>query len=53
MPRKEVGQNMKSKKDILRHTNIHQKHLTQQFMFYAAELAAVNVVSSGSAINIP
>ena len=53
MPRKEVRQDMKCKKDILRHTNGPRKYLTQQFMFYAAELAAVDAVISGSAINIP
>ena len=44
---------MKCKKNILRHTNGHRKYLTQQFMIYAAELAAVDAVISGSAINIP
>lgn len=53
MPRKEVRQAMKCKKDILRHTNEHRKYLTQQFMIYAAEPAAVDAVISGSAINIP
>ena len=53
MPRKEVRRAMKCKKDILRHTNGHRKYLTQQFMIYAAELAAVDPVISGSAINIP
>lgn len=53
MHRKEFGQDMKGKKDVLRHTNVHRKHLTQQFMFYVAELAAVDAVISGSATNIP
>ena len=53
MHQKEVGQDMKCKKDVLRHTNVHRKHLSQQFMFYAAELTAVDTVISGSAINIP
>lgn len=53
MHQKEVGQDMNCKTDVLKHTNVHRKHLSQQFMFYAAELAAVDTVISGSAINIP